>query len=233
HSFLTCKSNLALSLYCASTYVHNHLSQSPQSYSKMIHKYFELKPITNSYGVKILGTPRVFESINRANKQNDVHNVIPLHMTIPLGISKNNIKHFYVKNDSTKKRVRTFVQETYVHDIEKEIEDIDAYTTENDVESIEINLDENFEPNVEPSSTTFGEPLDKPHANPTFENSKVDIHVFNPYVNEILHKSDYSYEYLRNENPKNKKFDCLSKRSEKDSEDDDIPIANIMKRIIE
>lgn len=69
--------------------------------------------------------------------------------------------------------------------LKKVIEAIDAYTTENQVGSGEVKLDQHVEPNVEPSGTRSEEPLDKPHTNPYYGNPKVDIHIFNPYLNEI------------------------------------------------
>lgn len=76
--------------------------------------------------------------------------------------------------------------------------------------------------NGEPPGTSSGEPLDKSHSKPTSENPKVDIHVFNPYVNEILDENDYS--------SKNEEAGILSKRNEEENKNDDIHVANIKKK---
>ncbi|CAI8614129.1 unnamed protein product [Vicia faba] len=93
-------------------------------------------------------------------------------------------------------------------------------------------LRQHVEPNVESYGNTSNVHLNKPHANPTYDNLKVDIHVFNTYVNKILDESN-EFEDLGNENPQNKEANIHSKINEDGDEDDNTLIANIMKRIVE
>lgn len=67
---------------------------------------------------------------------------------------------------------------------------------------------------------------------PLLKNAKVDIHVFNPYMNEILGEIGDSSKYVRNENPQNQEANFRSKINEEYNEDDDIPIDSIIKKII-
>ncbi|KAL5079323.1 hypothetical protein RYX36_007744 [Vicia faba] len=87
----------------------------------------------------------------------------------------------------------------------------DGYATFDNVDRVELNIDLNVEPKDEPT----------------------DILVFNIYVNEMLDEINDSSKDLGNENPKNEKASIQSNRNEEDNEDDDIHIANIMKKINE
>lgn len=76
--------------------------------------------------------------------------------------------------------------DTSVYDFERVIKDIGDYTSQNIVETCEINLGQHAKPNVEPSRKTSGEPLDKSQENTTTEKLKVVMPAFDPNLNEIL-----------------------------------------------
>lgn len=73
-----------------------------------------------------------------------------------------------------------------MHDLENVIQDIDDYTSKNVAETYEINLSSNVELNVEPSSTTSNEPLDKYKDNTTTKNPKDFMSVLNEIQFENL-----------------------------------------------
>ncbi|KAI5439425.1 hypothetical protein KIW84_024993 [Lathyrus oleraceus] len=93
---------------------------------------------------------------------------------------------------------------------------------------VESHDDQHVETNVETSIPTSGEP----HAEHLTE-PIVDVLVFDSYLNNILDgDGDYS-EDLRGGKPHNEELEVQVERNLEAHEVDEIPIANIMKRIIE
>lgn len=71
--------------------------------------------------------------------------------------------------------------------------DISAYTTDNDIESVEVNLDQHVDPNVRPSITTSGKPCDShPEPSPI----SINEHVLNKCLNDILDGKEVSCDSL-------------------------------------
>lgn len=61
----------------------------------------------------------------------------------------------------------------------------------------------------------------------------MDIPIFATNVSDILDEDDDSFEYLREKNPQIEDPKVQGERNVEGGEDDDIPIAKIMKRITE
>ncbi|KAL5056844.1 hypothetical protein RYX36_028448 [Vicia faba] len=146
-------------------------------------------------------------------------------MIVPVDIPKKRAKCLGIKMSGKNKKVSLIVQETFMHAFGNELVDSinkdkginDDDTSFNNVDLVETNIDLNMEPYVKPTGMKFGESFVEPRVNPATENPKVDILIFNPYVNEIL----------------DEKVDIQSKRNEEDGEGDDIHISETLKRIIE
>lgn len=103
-----------------------HLSQNPQSCSKMSHKASEPKPITNSYGVKMLGVTTIEKGTskkNRVSESNDIDDEIimfldpkPLNMIGPIGISTVKSKSVSITRKKKKyEKLSTSEKEPYGH----------------------------------------------------------------------------------------------------------------------
>ncbi|CAI8606415.1 unnamed protein product [Vicia faba] len=81
-------------------------------------------------------------------------------------------------------------------------------------------------------------PSSEPHVEPPTKlniRPNIDIHAFDMFVNDILNEDHGSTKDLRDGDPQNEESEVQGKKSvevDQDNKDDDILIANIMKRII-
>lgn len=219
-------------------------------------KSYEPKPVTKSYGVKMLGVKvgkksptnktRVFGSNINVNEPDVILNPVPLQMVVPVDISIDRSKSATTEKKKISEKVSTSEKDPFVHvhnpvesmNVAKEVDSNTTGKIINQFEStleephVESHADPHVEPNVETFVPTSGEPYVNPPTKPIQEHS-IETPIFDKYLDSILNENHESNENLRDEDPQNEERKDQGKRNEDDDENDDIPIANIMKRIIE
>lgn len=195
------------------------------------------------------------ESSSKLDEQDIVHNDVPLQMIVHVDISEKRTKN--VDSKKKKEKVSTCDKYTSVHDhFDKPIDYVDTPTKNVVVEPTETTINPYVETSgkisiktsTEPTFEPIGEPLVEPHtksidethdeANPSnkfvmVDGTPVDILFFDTYVNDILDKSIDSSEDISDENSQNEKLKVQGEQNMEVDEGDDIPIANIKKKIIE
>ncbi|KAL5078548.1 hypothetical protein RYX36_006969 [Vicia faba] len=152
---------------------------------------------------------RVFDSSDTDDEPIMLLNQKPLKMIVLVNIPTNQSKSDSIKKKASEK-VNTSIKEPYVH-VHEIVETVNSY--------------------MKDDYNTIGKIID--HAATTLEKSHVKPYVKSHVISYVEQNVKTFIPHRRNDNPENKEPKVPSGRNETDDEDDDIPISNIMMKIIE
>ncbi|CAI8616132.1 unnamed protein product [Vicia faba] len=145
--------------------------------------------------------PRVSESSSRVDKEESIHDNVPLRMVAPSNFHKKKGKRTGVRKRKTFKKVSSSAYEQSEHDMDTIMRDIDSYTND-DIESDDIHTYQHVKHNVVPFGKTSGETYE-PHSEPS--PITVNVSVFNECLNGILDGKDVTSYSSSDEEPQMKR----------------------------